>query len=146
MVKFAEINDIPYVFKFINELAEYEKMSDDVVADEEMLRKAIFEKHNAEALLVYEGDKPVGFALFYQSFSTFLGRAGIFLEDLYVSPDYRGRGYGKELLEFLAKTASDRKCGRLEWCCLDWNKSSVDFYKSMGAEALDDRTIFRLKV
>ena len=120
----------------IQALAEYEKMSDEVVATEDMLREWIFEKKKAEVLLVSEERVEVGFALFFHSFSTFLGRAGIYLEDLFVLPEYRGRGYGKALLKRLAEITEERGCGRLEWACLDWNKPSIEFYMSLGAKPM----------
>ena len=128
----------------IQALAEYEKMSDEVVATEDMLREWIFEKKKAEVLLVSEEKVEVGFALFFHSFSTFLGRAGIYLEDLFVLPEYRGRGYGKALLKRLAEITEERGCGRLEWACLDWNKPSIEFYMSLGAKPMDIWTTYRL--
>ena len=128
----------------IQALAEYEKMSDEVVATEDMLREWIFEKKKAEVLLVSEERVEVGFALFFHSFSTFLGRAGIYLEDLFVLPEYRGRGYGKALLKRLAEITEERGCGRLEWACLDWNKPSIEFYMSLGAKPMDIWTTYRL--
>ncbi len=142
--RFAEETDSPLILKFIRALANYEKMSDQVVATEELLREWIFEKRKAEVLFVCDGGKEVGFALFFHNFSTFLGRAGIYLEDLYVFPEYRGRGYGKALLKKLAQIAVERGCGRLEWSCLDWNQPSIDFYLSLGAVPMDDWTMYRL--
>ena len=142
--RFAEETDSPLILKFIHALADYEKMSDQVVATEELLREWIFEKRKAEVLFVCDGGKEVGFALFFHNFSTFLGRAGIYLEDLYVFPEYRGRGYGKALLKKLAQIAVERGCGRLEWSCLDWNQPSIDFYLSLGAVPMDDWTMYRL--
>src|SRR5699024_8970800 len=115
-----------------------------VIADETLLETWIFEKRKAEVLLAFEGDTPVGFALFFHNFSTWLGRAGIYLEDLFVLPEYRGRGYGKLLLKRLARIAVQRGCGRLEWACLDWNEPSIAFYKSVGATALDEWTTYRV--
>ena len=125
-------------------MAAYEKMSDQVVATEELLREWIFEKGKAEVLFVCEDNKEVGFALFFHNFSTFLGRAGIYLEDLFVLPEYRNKGYGKSLLKKLAQITVERGCGRLEWACLDWNKPSIDFYKSLGAAVMDEWTTYRL--
>ena len=136
--------DVSLILRFIQGLAEYEKMLDEVVADENTLREWIFEKQKAEVIFALEGDTEVGFALFFHNFSTFLGRAGIYLEDLFVLPEYRGRGYGEGLLRELARIAVERGCGRLEWCCLDWNQPSIDFYLSMGAKPLDDWTIYRV--
>jgi len=132
------------ILGFIKDLAEYEKMSDEVVATEALLHEWIFEKNKAEVIFaVLEGEE-VGFALFFHNFSTFLGRAGIYLEDLFVKPEYRGKGCGKGLLRELARITVERGCGRLEWCCLDWNKPSIDFYLSLGAQPMDDWTIYRL--
>lgn len=142
--RFAEKKDTPLILSFIKELAEYEKMLDEVVATEEQLEEWIFEKNKAEVIFALEENKEVGFALFFHNFSTFLGRAGIYLEDLYVKPEYRGKGYGKALLQKLAGIAVGRGCGRLEWWCLDWNKSSIDFYRSLGAEPMDEWTVYRI--
>ena len=142
--RFATEKDVAIILEFIKALAEYEHMSELVVANEDLLCEWIFEKKKAEVIFAMEKGKEVGFALFFHNFSTFLGRAGIYLEDLYVKEAYRGRGYGKGLLRELARIAVERGCGRLEWCCLDWNKPSIDFYKSLGAEPLDEWTIYRL--
>ena len=122
-IRFATENDCALILHFIRDLAEYEKMADQVVASEELLREWIFEKQKAEVLFVCEEGKELGFALFFHNFSTFLGRAGIYLEDLFVLPEYRGKGYGKALLKKLAQIAVERGCGRLEWSCLDWNQA-----------------------
>lgn len=132
------------ILSFINALADYEKMSDQVVATEELLKEWIFEKRKAEVLFACKGEKEVGFALFFHNFSTFLGRAGIYLEDLFVLPEYRGKGYGKALLKRLAQITVERGCGRLEWACLDWNQPSIDFYRSLGAVPMDEWTTYRL--
>lgn len=142
--RFAKKSDIPLILNFIRGLAEYEKMSDEVVADEKTLEEWIFDKQKAEVIFALEGEKAVGFALFFHNFSTFLGRAGIYLEDLFVLPEYRGKGYGKALLKKLAAITVERGCGRLEWCCLDWNKPSIDFYLSLGAQPLSDWTTYRV--
>ena len=142
--RFAKRSDIPLILNFIRGLAEYEKMSDEVVADEKTLEEWIFDKQKAEVIFALEGEKAVGFALFFHNFSTFLGRAGIYLEDLFVLPEYRGKGYGKALLKKLAAIAVERGCGRLEWCCLDWNEPSIDFYLSLGAQPLSDWTTYRV--
>ena len=142
--RFAKETDCGLILEFIRQLADYEKMSDQVIATEELLREWIFEKEKAEVLFVCEGSKEVGFALFFHNFSTFLGRAGIYLEDLFVLPEYRGKGYGKAMLKKLAQITVERGCGRLEWSCLDWNKPSIGFYVSLGASPLDDWTIYRL--
>ena len=140
----AEEKDCGIILEFIRGLAEYERMSDQVVATEELLREWIFEKKKAEVLFVCAEEKPVGFALFFHNFSTFLGRAGIYLEDLFVFPAYRGKGYGKALLKRLAQITVERGCGRLEWACLDWNKPSIDFYLSLGAVPMEEWTVYRL--
>lgn len=144
MIKFACREDVPVILRFIKELAEYEKMANEVVADEKLLEEWIFDRKKAEVIFVLDEGTPVGFALFFHNFSTFLGRAGIYLEDLYVSPEYRKKGYGKELLVSLAKIAKERGCGRLEWNCLDWNRPSIDFYKSLGAVPMDKWTTYRV--
>lgn len=140
----AQRSDINLILDFIKKLAEYEKMLDQVVADTTLLDNWLFEKNIARVLFVMDGEQEVGFALFFHNFSTFLGRAGIYLEDLYVLPEYRGRGYGKALLKKLAQIAVELGCGRLEWSCLDWNTPSIDFYRSLGAVSMDGWTGFRL--
>ena len=142
--RYAEKKDAVLILAFIKELAEYEKMSNDVVATKELLEEWIFEKKSAEVIFALEDDVEVGFALFFHNFSTFLGRAGLYLEDLYVKPEYRGKGYGKGLLKKLAQIAIERGCGRFEWSCLDWNKPSIDFYLSLDAKPMDEWTIYRL--
>lgn len=142
--RFAEEKDVPVILGFIKELADYEKMLDEVIADEALLREWIFEKKKAEVIFALIDGKEAGFALFFHNFSTFLGRAGIYLEDLYVKPEHRGKGLGKGLLKQLAKIATERGCGRLEWSCLDWNKPSIDFYLSLGATPMNDWTVYRL--
>ena len=142
--RYAEEADAALILEFIKELAEYEKMSADVVATEELLKEWIFVKKKAEVIFALEDGKEVGFALFFHNFSTFLGRAGIYLEDLFVKKEYRGKGYGKALLKNLAQITVERGCGRLDWSCLDWNRPSIDFYRSLGAEALDEWTVYRL--
>lgn len=142
--RFAEEKDTALILQFIKELANYEKMLDDVVATEELLKEWIFEKNKAEVIFALEDGLEVGFALFFHNFSTFLGRAGIYLEDLYVKAEYRGKGYGKGLLKKLAQIAVERGCGRLEWSCLDWNKPSIEFYLSLGAEPMEDWTTYRM--
>lgn len=142
--RYATRKDTALILQFIKDLADYEKMLHEVIADEKTLESWIFDKQKAEVLFVLEEDKEVGFALFFHNFSTFLGRAGIYLEDLYVKPEYRGKGYGKALLKKLASLAVERGCGRLEWWCLDWNKPSIDFYHSLGAEPMSDWTVYRI--
>ena len=140
----ANRSDTALILQFIKELADYEKMADEVVANEDLLEEWIFDKQKAEVIFAVADGKEVGFALFFHNFSTFLGRAGIYLEDLYVKQEYRGRGYGKSILKKLAAIAVDRGCGRLEWWCLDWNKPSIDFYLSLGAEPMSDWTLYRI--
>lgn len=142
--RYAQRSDAPLILQFIRELADYEKMSDEVVADEETLEEWIFDKGKAEVLFAVVDGKEVGYALFFHNFSTFLGRAGIYLEDLFVKAEHRGKGYGKAMLKQLASIAVERKCGRLEWSCLDWNQPSIDFYRSLGAEPMSDWTVYRM--
>jgi len=143
-IRFAVPEDLPAILGFIRGLAAYEKLEDQVVATEALLREWIFEKKKAEVLLAEADGKAVGFALFFHNFSTFLGRAGIYLEDLYVPPEQRGKGYGKALLRRLAQITVERGCGRLEWSCLDWNRPSIDFYLSLGAQPMADWTVYRM--
>ena len=143
-VRYAIKSDASLILEFIKELATYENMIDQVIATVSELEKWIFEEKKAEVIFVLENGKEVGFALFFHNFSTFLGRSGIYLEDLYVKQEYRNKGYGKRLLKELATIALDRKCGRLEWSCLDWNKPSIEFYMSLGAEQLSDWTTYRV--
>lgn len=143
-IRNANINDSATILGFIKELAEYENMSNDVVATEELLKQNIFEKKLAEVIIAEYDNKPVGFALFFHNFSTFLGKGGIYLEDLYVQPAMRGKNIGKTLLSSLAKLAVDRDCGRLEWSCLNWNEPSIKFYKSQGAIPMDEWTVYRV--
>ena len=142
--RYATIEDTGLILYFIKELASYEKMLSEVVADEETLKTWIFDKQKAEVIFAMDSGKEVGFALFFHNFSTFLGRSGVYLEDLYVMPEHRGKGYGKGLLKTLAQIAVERGCGRLEWWCLDWNKPSIDFYLSLGAEPMVDWTVYRI--
>ena len=142
--RFAEERDTPLILDFIKWLADYEQLLDQVVADEATLTDQLFRKKNAEVLFALEDGKEVGFALFFHNFSTFLGRSGLYLEDLFVLPEHRGKGYGKAILQKLATIAVELGCGRLEWWCLDWNKPSIDFYRSLGAEPMSDWTVYRL--
>ncbi len=142
--RFATEADTALILSFVRSLAAYEKMSEEVVATEEILREWIFVKQKAEVLFAMENGKEVGFALFFHNFSTFLGRAGIYLEDLFVLPEHRGKGYGKAILRQLARIAVERGCGRLEWSCLDWNQPSIDFYLSLDAEPMRGWTVYRL--
>lgn len=142
--RYADRNDVALILQFIRNLAEYENMLDEVIADEALLEEWIFDKQKAEVIFAVVDGREVGFALFFHNFSTFLGRAGIYLEDLFVLPEYRGCGYGKGLLRKLASIAVERNCGRLEWSCLDWNQPSIDFYLSLGATPMDEWTTYRL--
>ena len=142
--RFASENDAPRILDFIRQLAAYEDLSDEVIATPELLHEWIFERKKAEVIFAIEDAHEVGFALFFHNFSTFLGRAGLYLEDLFVLPEYRGRGYGKALLKKLAQIAVERGCGRLEWACLDWIRPSIDFYLSLGARPMDEWTVYRI--
>lgn len=140
----AERKDTSLILQFIKELADYEGLLNEVVADEATLEEWIFDRQKAEVIFAVLGEEEIGFALFFHNFSTFLGRAGIYLEDLYVKPQYRKKGYGKAILKKLAEIAVERDCGRLEWWCLDENKSSIDFYLSLGAKPMSEWTVFRI--
>ena len=140
----AKEEDVPLILQFIRALAEYEKMSGEVVATEELLREWLFEKHAAEVLFAVVDGAEAGFALYFHNFSTFLGRAGLYLEDLFVLPQYRGCGCGKALLRELARITVSHGFGRLEWSCLDWNEPSIAFYRSLGARQMEDWTVHRL--
>ena len=142
--RYATEQDVSLILYFIRSLAEYEHMADEVVATEALLQVWIFEKRKAEVIFALEGGKETGFALFFHNFSTFLGRPGIYLEDLFVLPEYRGKGYGKGLIQTLARIAVERGCGRLEWWCLDWNTPSIEFYRSLGAVPMDEWTVYRI--
>ena len=144
-IRFANPEDTPVILSLVKELAGYERLSHEVVADETLLRESLFgERRVAEVLLGISDGTPVGFALFFHNFSTFLGRPGLYLEDLYVKPDYRGRGFGTSLLTCLAKIARERNCGRFEWSVLDWNDPAIQFYLNLGALPLDDWTTYRV--
>jgi len=137
--------DVPLLLSFIRRLAEYEKLAQEVTATEEVLRDSFFgNRRVAEAVFAYAGDAPAGFAVFFHNFSTFQGRPGIYLEDLFVDPEYRGLGIGKALLGHVEGLARERECGRLQWAVLKWNQSAIDFYEKLGARPLDDWTIYRL--
>ncbi|GHF22886.1 N-acetyltransferase [Kordiimonas sediminis] len=145
IIRPATIDDTGLIFQFIMDLATYENLEKEVVATEATLRESLFgDTPQAEVLIAEHQGKPVGFALFFHNFSTFLGRRGLYLEDLFVIPEARGIGAGKALLSALAKIARERGCGRMEWWVLDWNKPSIDFYKSLGAVPMDEWTVFRL--
>ena len=144
-IREAERKDCPIILQFIKELAEYEKEPDAVEATIEILEESIFEKQQAKVVLLEEDGQSVGFALYFFNFSTWRGKAGLYLEDLFVRSQYRGKGYGKMLLSYLANQAVEQGCPRFEWIVLDWNKPSIDFYKAMGAKPLDEWTVFRLE-
>lgn len=144
-IKPANIDDAPLILSFIKELAEYEKLLHEVVATEEILQETLFgENAHAEVVIGYLNHKPVSFALYFHNFSTFLGRPGIYLEDLFVKPEVRGKGIGQKMLAYLAHLAKSRKCGRLEWWVLDWNETAIGFYKRIGAKAMDEWTVYRV--
>ncbi len=144
-LRFAEESDVPLVLSFIKKLAEYEKLSHEVVADEVTLRRSLFgERRMAEVIIGDYQDQPVAFALFFYNFSTFLGRPGLYLEDLFVDPAMRGRGIGQIMLSYLAQLAVERGCGRLEWWVLDWNEPAINFYKKLGASPMDEWTVYRV--
>lgn len=139
--------DVPLIVEFIHELAEYEKLAHEVVVTEEVLQETLFgARAYAEVLLAYAGDKPAGFCLFFHNFSTFLGKPGIYIEDIFVRPEFRGQGIGKQFYEELKKIAAERKCGRIEWWVLDWNETAINFYKKLGAQAMDEWTVYRLNL
>ena len=142
--RYATEADVPLIMSFINAMAVYEKMADQVVVTEELVRESIFEKKEAEILYAVVDGVEVGQAVFFHNYSTFLGRAGLYLEDLFVLPEYRGKGYGKALLRQLARIAVERNYGRFEWICLDWNESALSIYRSIGATPLSDWTVQRL--
>lgn len=144
-LRLATIEDTELVLDFIKELAEYEHMSDQVVATPALLKDTIFVQKKAEVIIAEHEGKPVGFALFFHNYSTFLGRPGIYLEDLYVKESMRGMGLGTRILTYLARLATERGCGRLEWACLDWNEPSIQFYKQMGSVPMDEWTVYRLQ-
>ena len=143
-IRFAQESDVGLILKFIKELADYEELLHEVVATEEILMESLFVKKQAEVIIGEYKGEPAGFALFFHNFSTFLGKANLYLEDLYVDPAFRGKGLGKTLLSCLGRIAVERGCERLDWWCLDWNKSSIDFYLQMGAKPMDEWTVYRV--
>lgn len=145
VIRQATSDDCALILQFIRDLAVYEKMEDQVVATECQLHDSLFVKRQAEVIIGEENGTPVAFALYFHNFSTFLGKANLYLEDLYVNESYRGRGYGKMMFLKLANIAVERGCGRLDWWCLDWNKSSIEFYLSLGAVPMSDWTVYRLE-
>jgi GNAT superfamily N-acetyltransferase len=141
----ARVEDVPIILQLIRDLAAYERAPDEVTATEEQLVDVLFgERPAAEVLLAFERESPVGFAVYFYNFSTWLGRRGLYLEDLFVKPEKRGKGYGRALLVELAKIARDRGCGRMEWAVLDWNEPAIKFYRALGAKLMDEWTVFRL--
>ncbi len=144
-IRTATEDDVPLILSLIRELAEYERLCHEVSATEDVLRESLFgERQGAEALICYHDSAPAGFALFFHNFSTFLGRPGIYLEDLYVKPELRGKGVGRAMLVYLAKLAKERNCGRLEWSVLDWNEPAIRLYRSIGAVPMNEWTVYRL--
>lgn len=143
-IRQAERRDVPLLLEFIRGIAKYERLENEVIATPEKLEAEMFDHHRADAVFVVVDGLEVGFALYFYNFSTFIGHSGLYLEDLFVWPEYRGKGYGKALLLHLAAIARDRNCGRMEWTCLDWNQPSIDFYLSLGAKPMNDWTIYRL--
>jgi GNAT superfamily N-acetyltransferase len=143
-LRFAEEKDAGTIFGMAKELADYEKLLDGFEATEEQFKESLFQQGVAETLIGEYAGKSVGYAIFFHNFSSFLGRIGIYIEDVYVKPEMRGRGFGEAMFTFIAKLAVERKCGRLEWSCLDWNKPSIAFYEKMGAKRLDEWTMYRL--
>jgi len=145
VLRFATADDVGLILDFIRQLADYEKMADEVVADEDQLRQSLFgERQVAEVVIASFDGEPAGFALFFHNFSTLLGKPGVYLEDLFVIPKLRGRGIGRVMLSFLARLAVERGCGRLEWWVLDWNEPAIRFYERLGAKSMDEWTVFRL--
>ena len=144
-IRSARVDDVPIILQLIRDLATYERAPDEVTATEEQLLDVLFgERPAAEVLLAFEGKLPVGFAVYFYNFSTWLGRPGLYLEDLFVKPEKRGKGYGRALLERLAQIAKERGCGRMEWAVLDWNEPAIQFYRKLGAQPMDEWTVFRL--
>ena len=141
----ATVADIPIILQLVRDLATYERAPNEVTATEDQLVEVLFgEKPTAEVVLAFEDRSPVGFAVFFHNFSTWLGRPGLYLEDLFVKPEVRGKGYGRALLVYLAKIARDRGCGRMEWAVLDWNEPAIEFYRKLGAKPMEEWTVFRL--
>lgn len=144
-IKQATVDDVPLILTFIKELADYEKLSHEVVATETLLRETLFGQHaHAEVIFGYLNDKPISFAIYFHNFSTFIGRSGLYLEDLFVKKEARGHGVGQKMLSYLANLAKKRQCGRFEWWVLDWNEPAIGFYKRIGAQAMDEWTVYRV--
>lgn len=145
VIRTTSEKDTPLILNFIQALAKYEKLSHEVVATEDLLKQTLFGKASkAEAVIGYFENEPVAMALFFHNYSTFLGRPGLYLEDLLVQPEMRGKGFGREMLRYVARTAIERKCGRLEWAVLNWNEPAIQFYKSLGAVVMDEWAVYRL--
>lgn len=143
--RFATPQDVPVILQFIRELADFEKLLHEVVADEETLHKSLFkDPKGPEVLIAEENKNPVGFVLFFHNFSTFLGRKGIYIENLYITPECRGKGYGEKILNTMYRIAKERNCGRIEWWVLDWNERAINFYKKIGTVPMSDWTVFRI--
>ncbi|MHB1452721.1 MAG: GNAT family N-acetyltransferase [Saccharofermentanales bacterium] len=143
VIREASEEDIPLLMAFIREMAAYEKLLDEVSVDADVLTEQIFMKHRAEARILECDGKPVGYCVYFFNFSTFMGRGGLYVEDIYLQPEYRGRGYGRQVFDFLEQIAREEGCGRMEWTCLDWNSSAQKFYRRFGADSVDEWTIFR---
>ena len=144
VIRKAERKDVPLLLKFIRGIAQYEKLENEVIATADVLQREMFDVHKAEAIFAVADGREVGFALYFYNFSTFIGHSGLYLEDLFVWPEDRGKGYGKSLLLHLVKIAREHRCGRMEWTCLNWNQPSINFYLSLGAVPMKDWTVYRL--
>lgn len=144
VIRNAKEEDVSILLDLIREIAEYEKMSDQVIATEETLMESIFKNNRANALILEVDNKKIGYCIYFYNFSTFIGRSGIYIEDIFIKKEYRGNGFGREIFKFLAKKAKEEGCKRIEWACLDWNEPSIKFYKSLGAVPMDEWTVYRL--
>lgn len=143
-IRYANKNDTKLLLNFIKDLAKYEKMINDVKNNEELINKWLFEKQVAKAFFILEDNIEIGFVIYFYNYSTFVGKPGLYVEDIFIKEQYRNKGYGKLVFQYLAKKAYEEGCGRMEWVCLDWNESGIKFYQSLGAEKLDEWLIFRL--
>ena len=144
VIRNAKEEDVSILLDLIREIAEYEKMSDQVIATEETLMESIFKNNRANALILEVDNKKIGYCIYFYNFSTFIGRSGIYIEDIFIKKEYRGNGFGREIFKFLAKKAKEEGCKRIEWSCLNWNEPSIKFYKSLGAVPMDEWTVYRL--
>lgn len=144
VIREAKENDVRLLLNLIKEIAEYEKMSDEVIATEETLMESIFKNNRANALILEFDNKEIGYCIYFYNFSTFIGRNGLYIEDIFIRKEYRGKGFGSEIFKFLAKKAKDEGLKRMEWSCLNWNEPSIKFYKSLGAIPMDEWTVYRL--